>query len=206
VLASAQMLRLCRKGGDLGIRQPADEVDVVGGEILDDAHVLDAGREGAAANRGNGEQPSDLALEQAPAHFLKRRVEALDMPDRREDARVVTDLNDLMGRVGGRGQWLLDQHRDTRGRELLRHRQVQFGGDGDDGELQGTEAEQRGDRVEHELGTVHGPEAVPAGIDGAGELHSVGILQEPRVMAADHPQPDHRPARQGPGLLVSHGG
>ena len=50
-----------------------------------------------------------------------------------------------------------------------------------------------------------GAEAVAAGIDGAGEGDARRGLQQPRVVAADHAQPEHGAAQRPGGVWARHG-
>ena len=154
VLAAAQMLRLGGDGRDRRIGQPAHEVDVVRGQILDDADVLDASRERPAANRRDGEQPADLAVEQPPAQLLQRGVEPLDVTDAAGHARGGADLDDPPGRVARRRERLLDQHRHPRRGELLGDRDVRTRSGRRRSRSQADPAaSSSADRLEHEPGS-----------------------------------------------------
>ena len=52
---------------------------------------------------------------------------------------------------------------------------------------------------------AHGGEAVAAGIDGAGEGDAGRGLQQPRVVAADHPEAEHGAAQRPGGVWGRHG-
>ena len=66
--------------------EPADDVQVLRGEVLDDADVADAIRERADALGGDHEHLPELALADAPAQLDQRGVEALHVPDGAVDA------------------------------------------------------------------------------------------------------------------------
>ena len=88
VLAAGLVRGLRGDDVDRRLAEPADEVEVVGREVLDDADVLDAIGERAAALGADEEDLADLAVLGAPAQLDERGVEALDMPDRGADARL----------------------------------------------------------------------------------------------------------------------
>ena len=102
MFAAAEMLGLRGDRGDRRVRQPADQIDVVGGQILDHADILDPRGKRSAANGRRGEHSTDLAVEQPPAQLLQRRIEALDMADSAVHAGAAADLDDS-ARVGRRG-------------------------------------------------------------------------------------------------------
>ena len=52
---------------------------------------------------------------------------------------------------------------------------------------------------------MHGAEAVAAGVHGAGERDARRGLQQPGVVAADHPQPEHGAAQRPGGVWARHG-
>ena len=81
------------------------------------------------------------------------------------------------------------------GHELLDRRDVLLGGHRDDREVERPGREQRADRAEDEVLVADGGEPVPVGIDGAGERRPRRGLQQPRVVAADHAQPEDGAAR-----------
>ena len=68
---------------DFGIGEPADQVDVVHGEIDDHADIRHARRERADA--GDGDREDILALDRV-LDRLHRRIEALDMADHQRHA------------------------------------------------------------------------------------------------------------------------
>ena len=106
------------RGDDIDRRlaEPADEIEVVGREVLDDADVLDAIGERAATLGADEEDLADLALLGAPPQLDQRRVEALDVPDRAAHARLGARGDDLV-RLGDRpGERLLDEHVHARPR------------------------------------------------------------------------------------------
>ena len=68
---------------DLGIGEPADQIDVVHGEIDDDADIRHPRRE--RSDPGDGDRKNILALDR-PLDRLDRRIEALDMAGHQGDA------------------------------------------------------------------------------------------------------------------------
>ena len=81
VLAAHPVLGLGGDALDGRAAEPADEVEVVGGEVLDDADVADAVGERADALGGDQEDLAELAVGDAAAQLEQRGVEALDVPD-----------------------------------------------------------------------------------------------------------------------------
>ena len=114
------------------------------------------------------------------------------MADRRVDAGGAHGVDDRAGLVGARGQGLLDEQVHAGGGEPLHDGQVLVGGDGDDSEIGDAGRQQLVDRAVHERAVVDGAEAIAAGVHGAGEADAGHALQQPRVMAADHPEPEER--------------
>ena len=166
-------------------------------EVLDDADVADAVGERPDAFGGDEEDLAELALlVHAAAELLERRVEALDVPHRGLDARLPHGGDELPRLLGRRGERLLDQHVHPGGDELAHGRQVFLGGDGDDGEVDRPGGEQRRDVGEEHRAVVHDPEAVARGVDGAGERDARKGLQDPGVVAPDHPQAEDRAAQR----------
>ena len=86
VLAPHAVRRSGRRASRTGrAAEPADEVEVVGREVLDDAHVAHAVGERADALGRDEDRLADLV---APlAQREQRGVEALDVPDGGVDAR-----------------------------------------------------------------------------------------------------------------------
>jgi hypothetical protein len=160
-------------------------------EVLDDADVLDAVREGADALGSDQQHLAELVI--APPQLHQRRIEALDMADPGADARPSDDVDDLAGLGGRRRQGLLDQHvRPARG-ERADGAQVVLGRHGDDREVDLRQLVERGEDAGR---VVDRAEAVSAGVDGADELDVRGCLQQARVMPADHAQPEHGAAQR----------
>ena len=67
---------------------------------------------------------------------------------------------------------------------------MELGRDRDDREVGLLRIEQGGDRGEDSVGVVDRAKAVATGIDGAGEVDAGARLQQTRVMAAHHPEPE----------------
>ncbi len=92
---------------DVGVGEPADEVDVVDGEVDDDADVGHARRERADTGDGDGKNVliADRVLDR-----LNRRVEPLDMTDHQGDARVPRRRYDCVSLFHRRCDRLFHQH------------------------------------------------------------------------------------------------
>ena len=149
VLAAGLVDGLRRDEVDRRLAEPADEVEVVRREILDDADVLDAVGERPAALGADEEDLPHLALLGAPAQLDERRVEALDVPDRGADAGVLARRDDLL-RLGDRArERLLDQQVHARRGERPRDREVLVRRHGDDREVGLAAVEQLVDRRVH---------------------------------------------------------
>ncbi len=84
---------------DLGFREPADQVDVVHGEIDDDADIRHARRERADA--GDRDRKDVFVLDRF-LDRLDRRIEALDMADHQRDVGAGRRLDDLAAFFDGR--------------------------------------------------------------------------------------------------------
>ena len=100
VLAAGLVRGLRGDDVDRRLAQPADEVEVVRREVLDDADVRDAVGERAAALGADQEDLADLALLGAPAQLDQRRVEALDVPDGGAHARLARTAAMICSRLG----------------------------------------------------------------------------------------------------------
>ena len=181
---------------DRRLAEPRDEVEVVGREVLDDADVLDAVGERAAALGADEKDLADLALLGAPPQLDQRRVEALDVPDRRPDCSRTAQRDDLLALLHRPRQRLLDQQVHAGGGELARGAEVLVGRHRDDREVRPLHRQQRVDRSEHASGVVDRAVAVAERIDRAGEADRRRRLQQARVMAAHHPQADDRAAQR----------
>ena len=147
---------------------------------------------------GNGPQRSvadeedlaDLALLGAPAQLHERGVEALDVADRGAHARLLARGDDLVRLGDGAGERLLDEHVHAGRGERPRDPQVLVGRHRDDREVRLAVFEQLVDRRVDVGGLPHCPVPVAAGVDRARERDRGRRLQQPRVMAAHHPEAD----------------
>ena len=152
------------------------------------------------------EDLAELPVGDAAAQLEQRGVEALHVADGGRHAGRLDGV-DQAPRLGrGGGQRLLDQHGHPVGRELLDRRDVLLGGHRDDREVERPGREERADRAEDEVLVADGGEPVPVGIDGAGERRPRRGLQQPRVVAADHAQPEDGAARGALGRGRRHDG
>ena len=95
---------------DVGIGEPADQVDVVHREIDHHADIRHARRERTDA--GDGDRQDVLAADRL-LDRLHRRIEALDMADHQRDAGAARGGDDLAPLLDRRGDRLLDQHMDA---------------------------------------------------------------------------------------------
>src|SRR6202030_3134884 len=112
VLARGARLRQLRLHlDDLRAREPADEVDVVHGEIDDDADIRHARRERADA--GDRDR-KDILVRDRLLDRLYRRVEALDMADHELHALAAGGGDDLAALFHGGRDRLFDQEVDAR--------------------------------------------------------------------------------------------
>jgi hypothetical protein len=163
----------------------------VGGEVLDDPDVLDAGRERAEALRGDQEGLADLAIEDPTAKFDERRVAALDVPHGSSHACGLDHADDGCGSVSVGGQRLLDQDVDARAGEAFDDALVVLRGNGDDREVRARSREQRVEGLVHSVRVGHDAVAVQQRVHRADERDAVHRLQESRVMATHHAQANH---------------
>ena len=206
MLAAHAVLRLRRDPLERRAAEPADEVEVVRREVLDHADVADAVRVGADALGRDQEDLPELACPDAAAQLQQRRVEALDVPHRRAHAAARAGLGDRAGLVRARGERLLDQQVDTGGGQLARDRQVLLGGHGHDGEVERPGRQELSRRAEYAAWVVHDAETIAPGVDGARELDAVHLLEQPRVVPADHPEPEDGAAEARGGVRGRHEG
>ena len=127
---SATALEVCGWiSDDLGFGEPADQVDVVHGEVDDDADIGHARRK--RPDPGDGDRQDVLVLDR-PLDRLDRRVEALDVSDHERDAGVVSRRDDVAAFLDRGGDWLLDQNVDALGDALQRDIMMQMGRRRDD--------------------------------------------------------------------------
>src|SRR5580698_9436704 len=95
---------------DLRIGEPADEIDVVHGEIDDDADIRHPRRK--RSDPGDGDRKNVLALDR-PLDRLDRRIETLDMAGHQGDAGAAGGGDDGIALLDGGGDRLLDQDVDA---------------------------------------------------------------------------------------------
>ena len=115
---------------DVGLGEPADQVDVVHGEIDDDADIGHPRRERPDPGDRDGE---NVLARQRLLDGGDGRIEALDMPDHQRDAGTARGGDDLASLRDAGGDRLLDQDvdlaRDAGERDLVM--QMRGCGDGD---------------------------------------------------------------------------
>ena len=155
---------------DVGIGEPADQVDVVHGEVDHHADIRHARRERADAGDGDGQNvlAADRLLDR-----LHRRIEALDVADHQRDAGPARGGDDVAPLLHRGGDRLLDQHvdaaRDAVQRDLVMQMRGRRDGHGVDAEL-----EQRVDIVDRRAAEHAGDEIalLRIGIGDADKLHA----------------------------------
>ena len=167
---------------DLGIGEPADQVDVVHREVDDHADIRHARRERADAGDGDRE---DILAPDRVLDGLHRRIEPLDMADHQRDAgppRRGDDGAPLLDR--GRDR-LLDQHMHAAVDAGEREVAMQMGrrGDGDGIDAGGQQALDVGialaaERAGHEVALLR------FGVGNADQLHARKIGEHARMVAA----------------------
>ena len=179
---------------DLGFGEPADQIDVVHGEIDDDADIRHPRRE--RTDPGDGDGKDILAADR----FLDRlhgRIEALDMADHQGDAGAAGGGDDVVALLDRGGDRLLDQDMDAALDAGQRDLAMQMGrrrdGDGIDAELEqaleigdGRAAERARDEVA--LGAI--------GIDHAHQLDAGQSGEDARVVGAHGADADHADAQR----------
>src|SRR4029077_1164305 len=105
---------------DLGIGEPADQVDVVHGKVDDDADIRHPWRKRSDAGDGDGE---NVLARYRLLDRGDRGIEALDMADHQGDAGAPRRLDDLPGLFNGGSDRFFDQDvnlaRDAGERDLV---------------------------------------------------------------------------------------
>jgi hypothetical protein len=143
--------------------EPGHEVQVVGGEVLDDADVADPVGKGPDALRGDQEDVAELAVPDAAAQLDERGVAALHVPDGGVDAGLADDVDDGARLLLRGGQRLLHEHAHAGRRELADGGQVLLGRARRRRRVDRAGVEQGLDRREHALRVVDDPWRSPAG-------------------------------------------
>ena len=197
VLAAHPVLGLRGDARDRRAAEPADEVEVVRREVLDDADVADAVRERPDALGRHRGRPRRAGRRGRAAQRAQRGVAALDVADRADHARrrrPTSMISRASAAVAASGfsisTWT------PGGGQLAHGRQVLLGRHRDDREVRALDAPSSSAIVPNTRAPIgDGAEAVAARVDGAGEAHRGVGLQDARVVAAHHPQADHRAAR-----------
>ena len=172
-----------------------DDVEVVRREILHDADVAHAFGEGSDPLGRDEEHVAELARQHALAQRDQRRVEALDVPDRRSHPGALARNHDLLAVLDGGRERLLDQHVDAGLGELQRDRQVLLRRQRDDGHVERALGEQLVERAVDEGRVADGVVAVAERVDGAGEGDAGQGLEDAGVVAAHHAEPEGRCAQ-----------
>jgi hypothetical protein len=113
VRPSAAELRLSRDDADWRAAEPLNEVDVVRGEVLDDAYIADPVRERAHALGRDHEDIAEQPVANATAQLQQGGVEPLDVPDCAANASGMADPHELGCLRGGGRQRFLHENRDA---------------------------------------------------------------------------------------------
>ena len=121
---------------DVGIGEPADQIDVVHREVDHHADIRHARRERTDA--GDGDRQNVLVADGVLDRF-HRRIEALDMADHQRDAGRARGGDDLPPLLDRRGDRLFHHDVNAAGDAGQRDRVMQMGGRGD------------GDRIDAEI-------------------------------------------------------
>ena len=98
------------------------------GEVLDHAHIRDASGEAALSPGDDLVDLAQLAVGDALAHLLQRRVVPLDVADSTHQTRLLVSGGDLLGLTDVEGQRLLDQGVDPGLGQGHRHIPMELGG------------------------------------------------------------------------------
>ena len=152
------------------------------GQVLDDADVADARREGRLAARRDLLDGTELPGGDAPAHVDERRVAAFDVADCAHQARRSEGVTDASPRLHAGGEWLFDQSVDAGLGQCQGRGLVVGGGRGDD---RGVDAglDQLLDAAQD--GQVAGDaEAVTAGVSEGDEVDASGGARVAHVVSA----------------------
>jgi len=198
------VLRLPGERGDRRSTEPANKVKVVCCEVFDNANVADPIGERADALGRDQEELTKLALVDASAQFDQRRVTALDVANGSLDAGLLNNLNQFAPVGGAGGDRLLDQHACSAAGYFAHGCDVLFSRNGNDREVERSGGEQFGDRAEDQRRVAYRRVNIAGRIYGTGKGHPWSALQQPGVMAADHPQPQNGAAHGRSVVSVSH--
>jgi hypothetical protein len=174
---------------DFGIGEPADQIDVVHGEIDDDADIRHTRRK--RSDPGDGDGQDMLALDR-PLDRLDRRIEALDMAGHQGDAGAPGGGDNGIALLDGGGDRLLDQDMDAARGAVDGDVAMQVGRrrDGDGIDAVRDQAVEVGKRAATEVaGYVLARLAV--GIDDADQLDTGQFRQHPRMVRPHHADADH---------------
>lgn len=189
--AAHPVLRLTGERSDRRAAKPADEVEVVRREVFDYADVANAVRERADALGRDQKELSELALVHARSQFDQRRVAALNVANGAANAGRANNFNQLAASGGAGGDRLLNQHAGAGCGHFAHGRHVLLGWNGDDRKVEWTGGKQLSDRAENQRWVANGAVNVAERINRTGKGHLRRALQQPGVMAADHPQPQN---------------
>ena len=170
------------------------EVEVVGGEVLDDADVGDARGERALARRGDLVDVAEQALLDPLAHRQDGRVAALDVADAADHAGLLEGGADPLPRLDGVGDRLLDHGGDAGGGQRERDVLVVHGRHRDDGGVE--PGGDQGVHVGEDRQVPRHAELVTHRVGDGDQLHAGGRADDPRVVAAHRAQPDDADAQR----------
>ena len=178
---------------DIGFGEPADQIDIVHGQIDDDADIGHPRRKRPDAGDADGQNilARDRLLDRGD-----RRIEALDMADHQRHAGTARRVDDVLPLLHRRGDRLLDQDvdvaRDAGERNFMMEMGRRRDRDGVDALVkQFVEFGERAAADERD-----GPRAVfRQRIDDADQRHPGQTGQHPGMVAAHHARADHADAQ-----------
>ncbi len=166
----------------------------MGREVFDYADVADSIRERADAFGRDQKELAELIIVNALPQFDQRRVAALNVADGAANAGRLDDFDQLAPSGGAGGDRLLDQHVGTGDGHFAHRSNVLLGRNGDDRKVERPGGKQLSDRAENQRWVANSAVDVAERVDRTGEGHLRRALQQPGVMATDHPQPQNSAA------------
>jgi len=158
-------------------------------EVFDYADVANAIGERADALGRDQEELTELAVVDALAQFDQSRVAALDMADCAVNPSRLNNFDQFAPGGGAGGDRLLNQHARSAASHFAHGSDVLFSWDGNDREVEWPSGKKFSHRAEDQRRVAYRAVNVAGRINRAGKGHLRRALQQPGVMAADHPQP-----------------